>query len=63
MKHTEAEYINAGHRYEAAQSADAARARAELIRAMLRNEHPSDHAEARRLIDQGRAEARQHATH
>ena len=61
MKHTEHEYIEAGHRYESAATLAAARARAELIRHMLQAEHPTDHAEARRLIDQGRAEARRAA--
>lgn len=58
MKHAEADYIRAGYRYEAAASLSAARARAELIRHMLQGEHATNHAEARRLIDQGRAEAR-----
>ncbi len=58
MNHTEAEYINAGHRYERAKSPDAGRARAEAIRAMLVQESPKDLAEARALIDRGRAEAR-----
>lgn len=53
MKHTEAEYITAGFRFEAG------RIPAETIRAMLDAEHPHDRPEARRLIDQGRAEARQ----
>ena len=58
MTYTEAEYINAGHRYERAQGPDAGRARAESIRAMLARENPKDHAEARALIERGRAEAR-----
>lgn len=53
MKHTEAEYITAGFRFEAG------RIPAETIRAMLDQEHPHDRPEARRLIDQGRTEARQ----
>ena len=61
MKHPENDYIQAGYRYESAASADAARARAEVIRHMLHAEHQADQAEARRLIDQGRAEARAHA--
>lgn len=58
MNYTEAEYINAGHRYERAQSLDAGRARAEAIRAMLARENPKDIPEARALIERGRAEAR-----
>lgn len=58
MKYTEHAYHEAGHRYESAKSADAARARAEVIRHMLKAEHPTDQAEARRLIEQGRREAR-----
>ena len=58
MKHTEADYINAGHRYERAQGPDAGRARAEAIRAMLATENPKDVPEARALIERGRAEAR-----
>ena len=53
MNHTEAEYINAGFRFEAGKIA------AQTIRAMLDAEHPHDRPEARRLIDQGRDEARQ----
>lgn len=58
MNHTEADYINAGHRYEAAISLDAARAQAQRIRAMLTSETPHDQTEARALIEQGRKEAR-----
>ena len=58
MNYTEADYINAGHRYERAQSLDAGRARAEAIRAMLARENPKDVPEARALIERGRAEAR-----
>ena len=61
MHHTEHDYIEAGHRFEAAQTVDAARARAEILRAMLKREAIEDHAEARRLIDIGRQEARQGA--
>ena len=53
MKHTEAAYINAGFRFEAGKIP------AETIRAMLDQEHPHDRPEARHLIEQGRAEARQ----
>ena len=58
MTHTEAEYIEAGYKYERAQSPDAGRARAESIRAMLARENPKDITEARALIERGRAEAR-----
>lgn len=58
MTHTEAEYIEAGYRYERARSPDAGRARAEAIRAMLARENPKDVPEARALIERGRAEAR-----
>ena len=52
MKHTEREYIQAGY--------DFARGRiqADILRMMIESEHISDRAEARRLIDQGRTEAR-----
>lgn len=53
MKHTEADYINAGHAYEKGKKA------AESLRHMLEQESPEDRAEARRLIEQGRKEARQ----
>lgn len=58
MIYTEADYIRAGHQYERASTADAARARAEIIRNMLKSEHAADQVEARRLIEQGRQEAR-----
>lgn len=52
MKNTEAQYINAGYRYERGQIP------AETIRKMLDQEHPHDRPECRRLIEQGRSEAR-----
>jgi hypothetical protein len=52
MKHSEAEYINAGHAYEKGRKA------AETLRHMLEAETPEDRAEGRRLIEQGREEAR-----
>lgn len=52
MKHTEADYINAGYAYEQGKKAG------ESLRAMLEKETPDDRAEARRLIEQGRQEAR-----
>ena len=59
MKHTEHEYIEAGYKYEKARSPAASSAQAQAIRVMLEREKIEDHAEARRLIDQGRQEARQ----
>jgi len=53
MKHAEADYIRAGYQYERGKSA------AETLRAMLESEHINDKPEARRLIEQGRTEARQ----
>jgi len=58
MTHTEAAYINAGHRYERARTAATARAASQAIRAMLEQEKPHDQTEARHLIEQGRQEAR-----
>jgi hypothetical protein len=58
MNHPEADYVRAGFRYESAQGPDRARAEAQRIRAMLTSETPDDQTEARRLIDQGRQEAR-----
>lgn len=58
MIHTEHEYHLAGYRYERAASPDAARAQAHQIRIMLERETPDDQTQARRLIEQGRAEAR-----
>ena len=52
MNHTAAEYINAGYRYERGQTP------AETLRRMIESEHIEDRAEARRLIEQGRNEAR-----
>ena len=58
MIHTEHDYHLAGYRYERAASPDAARAQAHQIRIMLERETPDDQTQARRLIEQGRAEAR-----
>lgn len=58
MNHTENDYIQAGYKYEKAQSLDAGRAQANLIRAMLSSERPEDQTYARTLIEQGRQEAR-----
>jgi hypothetical protein len=52
MKHTERDYIEAGYQYERG------RIVAQTLRAMIESEHRDDRAEARRLIEQGRAEAR-----
>ena len=52
MKHTENEYIKAGYDFERG------RIQADILRMMIESEHISDRAEARRLIDQGRAEGR-----
>jgi hypothetical protein len=59
MKHAQADYINAGYRYEKAASADRARAVAETIRHMLKQENLEDQKDARYLIERGRQEARQ----
>ena len=53
MTHTEHAYINAGYRYERGQTP------AETLRRMIEAERIDDRAEARRLIEQGRREARQ----
>jgi hypothetical protein len=58
MHYTEADYIKAGYQFERATTPDSARARAEVIRSMLRTENPTNQTEARRLIEQGRQEAR-----
>tara|TARA_R110000868_G_scaffold102699_1_gene282987 strand:- start:12494 stop:12691 length:198 start_codon:yes stop_codon:yes gene_type:complete len=58
MKHTESAYINAGARFERVQSTAATLAAAAALRAMLDAETLDDRAEARRLIEQGRAEIR-----
>ena len=52
MKHTDADYVNAGYAYEQGKKAG------ETLRAMLEKETPEDRAEARRLIELGRQEAR-----
>ena len=53
MTHTEAAYITAGYRYEQGKTP------AETLRKMIESEHITDKVEARRLIEQGRQEARQ----
>jgi len=52
MKYTESDYINAGYAYEKGRKA------AETIRHMLEAETIEERTEARRLIEQGRQEAR-----
>jgi len=55
MNYTEADYIKAGYDYEKGRKAG------ETLRQMLESEHHTDKPECRRLIEQGRAEARQTA--
>lgn len=52
MKYTEHEYITAGFKFERG------RTPAENLRAMIEAETIEERAEARRLIEQGRQEAR-----
>lgn len=59
MKHAQADYINAGYKYEKSTSADKARAVAEGIRRMLEQEAIVDQADARYLVERGRQDARQ----
>jgi hypothetical protein len=61
MKHAQADYINAGYKYEKANSADKARAVAEGIRKMLEQEDINDHTDARYFVERGRKEARETA--
>jgi hypothetical protein len=61
MKHAQADYINAGYRYEKATNADKARAVAESIRKMLEEENINDHTDARYFVERGRKEARETA--
>ena len=58
MKHPEADYINAGHRYERARSPAQVAAASQAIRVLLEAEKPHDQTEGRRLIERGRKEAR-----
>ena len=59
MKHPEADYINAGHKYERARTPGQVAAASQIIRNLLEAEKPHDQTEGRRLIEQGRREARQ----
>jgi hypothetical protein len=61
MKHAQADYINAGYKYEKATTADKARAVAEGIRKMLEEENINDHTDARYFVERGRKEARETA--
>jgi hypothetical protein len=61
MKHAQADYINAGYKYEKANSADRARAVAENIRRMLQEERIEDYVDAHYFVERGRQEARETA--
>ena len=52
MNHPEAAYIRAGFYFEKGEMS------AQTLRHMIESEHIEDRAEARRLIETGRAEAR-----
>jgi hypothetical protein len=58
MTHTEHAYITAGHRYERATTPGQVAAASQIIRTLLEAEKPHDQTEGRRLIEQGRQEAR-----
>lgn len=53
MNHTEHAYIEAGRKYEQGKTGP------DTLRRMIESEAIDDRAEARRLIEQGRREARQ----
>lgn len=53
MNHPEHQYIEAGYRYEQGKTGP------DTLRRMIESEQIEDRAEARRLIEQGRREARQ----
>ena len=59
MNYPEAAYINAGARYQLAKTPAQTIAQAGTLRRMLESAQIEDRAEARRLIETGRAEARQ----
>ena len=61
MKNSQADYINAGYKYEKATSHDKARAVTKDIRRMLEQEASVDHADVRYFVERGRLEARQEA--
>lgn len=62
MKHAQADYINAGYKFEQAiianKSANDIIARSQAIRLMLETEAIDEHADARYLVERGRQEAR-----
>ena len=58
MKYPEAAYINAGYKYERANTPNQCAAASQVIRTMLEAERIDDRAEARQLIATGREEAR-----
>lgn len=58
MKHPENDYIQTGYKYEKATGALDGLAYAQKLRRMLEDETPDDQPLARKLIEQGRAEAR-----
>jgi hypothetical protein len=58
MKHPEAAYINAGFKYERANTPNQCAAASQAIRVMLEAEDIRDHADARHLVETGRQEAR-----
>ena len=58
MKHTESAYINAGYKYERANTPSQCAAASQAIRVMLESEQIRDQADARHLVDKGRQEAR-----
>lgn len=58
MKNPEAAYITAGYRYETARTPGQVAAASQIIRNLLEAEKPHDQTEGRRLIEQGRQEAR-----
>ena len=58
MRNPEAHYITAGARYERASTPAQVAAASQIIRTLLEAEKPHDQTEGRRLIEQGRQEAR-----
>jgi hypothetical protein len=58
MNHAPADYVNTGYKYERAAHPDTAKQHAQRLRAMLTSERPEELIECRRLIEQGRQEAR-----
>lgn len=59
MRETEQTYIQLGYKFEKATHPPTVRAIAEEIRHKIESERLEDRAEARRLIERGRMEARQ----